>query len=106
MFLKWIKPLNPERISSFIVKTIMFWACEEFPSMHEMWYEDLDSMLDALTYLFLQTKEAFEKHNLPYFFINTVNVIESRAKDIVNIVSVRIRKLLQNLVNYLPFPME
>ena len=106
MFLKWIKPLDPERISSFIPKTIMFWASEEFPSRHEMWNKDFDSMLYALTYLFLQTKEAFEKHNLPYFFINTVNVIEIIPKDIVNVVSVRIRELLRNLVNYLPFPME
>ena len=106
MFLRWIKPLGPERISSFIAKTIMFWACEELPPRHEMWYEDLDSMLYALTYLFLQTKEAFEKHYLPYFFINSVNVIESIPKDIANIVSVRIREVLKNLVNYLPFPME
>ena len=106
MFLRWIKPLDPERISSFIAKTIMFWACEEFPPRHEMWYEDLDSMLYALTYLFLQAKEAFEKHNLPYFFINTVNVIEIIPKDIANIASVRVTELLKNLVNYLPFPME
>ena len=106
MFLKWIKPLNPDRISSFIAKTIMFWTCEEFPSSHEMWYEDLDSMLHVLTYLFFQAQEAFEKHNLPYFFINTVNVIENIPKDIANIASVRITELLKNLVSYLPFPME
>ena len=106
MFLKWIKPLDPDRISSFIAKTIMFWTCEEFPSSHEMWYEDLDSMLHVLTYLFFQAKEAFEKHNLPYFFINTVNVIENIPKDIANIASVRITELLKNLVSYLPFPME
>ena len=106
MFLKWIKPLDPDRISSFIAKTIMFWTCEEFPSSHEMWYEDLDSMLHVLTYLFFQAQEAFEKHNLPYFFINTVNVIENIPKDIANIASVRITELLKNLVSYLPFPME
>ena len=106
MFLKWIKPLDPESISSFIPKTIMFWTCEEFPSSHEMWNKDFDSMLYALTHLFLQTKEAFEKHNLPYFFINKVNVIEAIPKDTVNIVSVRITELSENLVNYLPFPMD
>ena len=106
MLLKWIKPLDPERISSFIPKTVMFWACEEFPSWHEMWNKDFNSMLYALTYLFLQTKEAFEKHDLPYFFIKTVNVIETIPKDIVNIVSVRITELLKNFVNYLPFPMD
>ena len=106
MFLKWIKPLDPDRISSFIAKTIMFWTCEEFPSSHEMWYEDLDSMLRVLTYLFFQAQEAFEKHNLPYFFINTVNVIENIPNDIAHIASVRITELLKNLVNYLPFPME
>ena len=106
MFLKWIKPLDPDRISSFIAKTIMFWTCEEFPSSHEMWYEDPDSMLHVLTYLFSQAQEAFEKHNLPYFFINTVNVIENIPNDIAHIASVRITELLKNLVNYLPFPME
>ena len=79
---------------------------KSFLPRHEMWNKDFDSMLYALTYLFLQTKEAFEKHNLPYFFINTVNVIEIIPKDIVNVVSVRIRELLRNLVNYLPFPMD
>ena len=106
MFLKWIKPLDPDRISSFIAKTIMFWTCEEFPSSHEMWYEDPDSMLHVLTYLLSQAQEAFEKHNLPYFFINTVNVIENIPNDIAHIASVRITELLKNLVNYLPFPME
>ena len=106
MFMKWIKPLDPDRISSFIAKTIMFWTCEEFPSSHEMWYEDPDSMLHVLTYLFSQAQEAFEKHNLPYFFINTVNVIENIPNDIAHIASVRITELLKNLVNYLPFPME
>ena len=106
MFLKWIKPLDPEHISSFVAKTIMFWACEEFPPDHEMWNEDLDSMLISLSYLFLQTKEAFEKHNLPYFFIHTVNVIENMPEDIASIVAMKIEKLLKNLVDYLPFPMD
>ena len=106
MFLKWIKPLDPERISSFVAKTIMFWACEEFPPDHEMWNEDLDSVLTSLSYLFLQTKEAFEKHNLPYFFIHTVNVIGSMPEDIASIVAMKIEKLLKNLVDYLPLPMD
>ena len=106
IFLKWIKPLDPEHISSFVAKTIMFWACEELPPDHEMWNEDLDSMLTSLSYLFLQTKKAFEKHNLPYFFMHTVNVIENIPKDIANIVSVKIGELLKHLEDYLPFPMD
>ena len=106
IFLKWIKPLDPEHISSFVAKTIMFWACEELPPDHEMWNQDLDSLLTCLSYLFLQTKKAFEKHNLPYFFMHTVNVIENIPKDIANIVSVKIGELLKHLEDYLPFPMD
>ena len=106
IFLKWIKPLDSENISSFVAKTIMFWACEELPPDHEIWNEDLDSVLRSLSYLLLQTKKAFEKHNLPYFFMHTVNVIETIPKDIANIVSMKIGELLKNLVEYLPFPMD
>ena len=74
MFYKWIKPIDPEQISSFIAKTIMFWVCEKYPP--DCWIWQKDSCAFALTHLFLKLLSTLENEHLPYYFIPSINVIE------------------------------
>ena len=75
MFYKWIKPIDLEVISSFIAKTVMFWACEEYCPKHRMWQKK--SCIRTLNYLFSQLLSALEERRLPYYFIPSINVIET-----------------------------
>ena len=75
MFYKWIKPLDSEVIGSFIVKTIMFWVCEEFPPEHRMWHRG-SCIGGALNYLLRELLSAMKRKNLRYYFIPSINVIE------------------------------
>ena len=74
MFYKWIKPIDSEAISSFVAKTIMFWASEKYPPESKMWQKA--SSIYAVTYLFRELLSALEKKHLPYYFIPCINIIE------------------------------
>ena len=74
MFYKWIKPIDPETISSFIVKTVMLWLCEEYCTNHHIWRKK--SCVRTLNRLFCKLLSALEDRKLPYYFIPTINVIE------------------------------
>ena len=74
MFYKWIKPIDPETISSFIVKTVMLWLCEEYCPNHHIWRKK--SCVRTLNRLFCKLLSALEDRKLPYYFIPTINVIE------------------------------
>ena len=75
MFYKWIKPIDPDVISSFIVKTIMFWVCEEYYPNHRIWRKK--SCVRTLNRLFCKLLSALEDRHLPYYFIPSINVIDT-----------------------------
>lgn len=83
MFSKWIKPIDSKVISSFIVKTVMFWFCEEYCPQDGIWQKE--SCVCILTLLFRRLLKALEERHLPYYFISSIYVIkktddESRVK--------------------------
>ena len=75
IFYKWIKPIDPDAISSFIVKTVMFWVCEEYCPNHRIWRKK--SCVRTLNQLFCKLLSALEDRHLPYYFIPSINVIET-----------------------------
>ena len=102
MFYKWIKPLDPEQLSSFIFKTIMMWTCEEYPPDHVVWEEDDFSTLQAVSYLFKEMHKSLQKGSLPYYFIPSINVIANITKDIKTMVTDKIISILSNIKHYIP----
>ena len=50
MFYKWLKPINPTQLYSFIGKNIMLKTGEDFPPQHKMWNESYEAIREALIY--------------------------------------------------------
>ena len=75
IFHKWIRPIDPEVMSSFIVKTVMFSVCEKYYRNHRMWRKK--SCVRALDRLFRKLLSVLEDRHLPYYFIPSINVIET-----------------------------
>ena len=101
---KWIKPIDSDHLSSFLAKSIMLWTCESHPPDHQLWHQS--STLDVLSYLLQQLLEAFQKGELPYFFINHINVIEAVPENIRRAVCDKISQMLSNLTMCLPTSMD
>ena len=100
MFYKWIKPIDSETITSFITKTIMFWVCEEYPPRNRMWRKK--SCIRTLNYLFRQLLSALEANHLPYYFIPSINVIETiNDTSRMKIISV-VKEILYNTEKFVP----
>ena len=100
MFYKWVKPIDSETISSFVAKTIMFWASEKYPPDSKMWQKA--SSIYAVTYLFRELLSALEKNYLPYYFIPCINVIE-KVNDTLRMKLIsKIEEILCNTERFIP----
>lgn len=103
---KWVKPINPSKISSYIVKTIMLWTCEQFPPDHKMWDEDFASMTQTLSYLLKKLQEVFQDGYLECYFVKEIDIIKRIPLDDKKKASEQVKKILENLNVYLPFPVK
>ena len=102
MIYKWIKPINPDQISSFIGKTVMFWVVEETNIDSLLWYESDEAIVQAITLLFTRLKNMLEQKFIPFYFVPSINIIDNMANDIrVDIIGV-IDDILKNLVGHIP----
>ena len=101
MFYKWIKPLDPEVISSFIVKTIMFWVCEEFPPEHRMWNRG-SCIGGALNYLLRELLSALEEKNLRYYFIPSINVIDMINDTLIHEIKLIVEEMVCDTGKFIP----
>ena len=100
LFYKWIKPIDPEQISSFIAKTIMFWACEKYPPDHWIWQKG--SCTRALTHLFLRLLSTLENEHLPYYFIPSINVIEKVNYTVRAKIISKVKEIVLDIEMYIP----
>ena len=100
MFYKWVKPIDSETISSFVAKTIMFWASEKYPPDSKMWQKA--SSIYAVTYLFRELLSALEKNHLPYYFIPCINVIEKVNDTLRMKLTSKIEEILCNTERFIP----
>lgn len=100
MFYKWIKPIDPEQISSFTAKTIMFWVCEKHPP--DCWIWQKGSCACALTYLFVNLLSTLENEHLPYYFIPSINVIKKVNYNVrVKMIS-KVKEILLDIEMFVP----
>ena len=102
MVIRLIKPIESEKLSSFLAKTIMFWACEEFPPTHEMWR--VEEYISSLEYLFQELLKAFCEGNLPYFFNPEINILEAIAAETRSKVCEKIVSILEDIPANIPSP--
>ena len=102
MFYKWLKPISPTQLYSFIGKNIMLKTGEDFPPQHKMWDESYEAIREALAYLFFQMQIAFENNCLPYYFINKINVIETIKPEVKEKVIATIQLILSNIEEFIP----
>ena len=100
MFCKWIKPIDPEQISSFIAKTIMFWVCEKYPPDHWIWQKG--SCVRALTYLFVKLLLTLENEHLPYYFIPSINVIEKVNYAVIAKITSKVKEIILDIEMFIP----
>ena len=100
MFYKWIKPLDDDRIQSYVAKTTMLWVCERYPPDNSIWQSK--STTTTLTLLFRELLSAFQKGNLPYYFIPSINVIQMIEDSLKKKVVLRIQEIVDDLQSFIP----
>ena len=100
MLYRWIIPINPNRISSYIGKTVMLWACEKYPP--EKWDDSTSSIVEAVKNLLKELQKACQKGYLKYFFVPQINVIENIPQKTRTIIVKTIEKILSKISAYMP----
>eukprot|EP00111_Clytia_hemisphaerica_P023116 TCONS_00067991-protein len=102
MFVKWIKPIDTEEISSFIAKTAMFWIAEEFPPGDSVWdVFDEDSLLLPLQILFSWLLSTFESGFVPYYFNVKINIIAGVSGMTKELVITKMEEILNDMRQFL-----
>lgn len=99
---KYIKPIHPEKISSFIAKNIMLWTCEQYPPEHSLWDKDAQSIVKSLQYLFGKLYQMFASKFMPYIFIPTINVLEHLSPDTKQKVAKKLQEISLSPLKYIP----
>ena len=99
-FYKWIKPLDDHRIQSYVAKTTMLWVCERYPPDNSIWQSK--STVTTLTLLFRELLSAFQKGNLPYYFIPSIDVIQMIEDSLKIKVVLRIQEIVDDLQSFVP----
>ena len=87
---------------SYIVKTTMLWACEQYAPDHPVW-RDLENSEQMLLW---KLTEALHSGSLPHFFIPEINLIAQTGRDVrqkcINI----IKTLQKNVFMAAPFDID
>ena len=102
IFYKYLKHVDPDNVSSFLIKTVMMWFCEEHPPNDLLWKQDFPSIIKTVQVLYVTLKEALQKQELKYYFIPSINILESMA-DATRLSLIReIEKILNDTRQHLP----
>lgn len=99
MIYRWLKPIDPEKISSYIGKTVMLWTCEQHPQDHAMWDNPI---VDILQSLFQILFDNFVKGFLPNYFVPEINVLEQIPLSMREEMILVVKDILENILQYFP----
>ena len=91
---RWLKSIDPEAISSYLLKNIMLWKCEEYPPWHAFWDASDSSIFKAVRSLFHHLLLSINAGHLPYYFIPTLNILENIPRKTTS----QMLKILKNIV--------
>ncbi|CAG2205567.1 unnamed protein product [Mytilus edulis] len=90
----WCPKGTKQVITSYHLKNILFWECENRPSDAEWTNEQLSVRIESMCYLLIQH---IQRGNLPLYFHTGVNLLENKDRDVLNQVVQNIFKFLNNL---------
>ena len=100
IWVKHVKPFNPDKISSFIAKTVMFWVCEEIHPGDAWWSRNYHEILKDL---YRRMLDSFENGFLPYYFIPGINVLSQISWELIeNEIKPHLRKIIFHIEDYVP----
>ncbi|XP_066922505.1 uncharacterized protein [Clytia hemisphaerica] len=97
IFYKHIVPLDSEKISSFLAKSVMFDTCENIPSDDKsFWSSDVENIRRVVLYLLDKLQEGCIKGFSPYLFIPGINILENYDVDLLSKMIDQIEYLKEN----------
>ena len=83
-------------ISSYCLKTIMMWACED--EDEEFWTES--NMMSCVSFLLYQLKMALQKSCLQHYFIDNLNLLQDVEPLFMDNIIQKVTSILQNPNRY------
>ena len=102
-YLKCVESSEPEgkQLYSYVIKTLMLWACEELPPENPIW-ASLKKSVQVLLYKLLGS---LETGCLSHYFISEINLLERVGQDVKIKCSAIIRRWQNNILMTAPFDM-
>jgi len=99
-WVKYVKPIDPEKISSFMAKTVMFWVCEEIHPDNAWWKREYTEILKDI---FQRMSDSFEEGFLPYYFIPHINILRQVPLELIdNEIKPQLQKIINRIDDYVP----
>ena len=104
IFYRWIKPINPDVITSFMLKNTMLWLCEEYGPENNIWgyFRETTKILNVARMLFDRILRQAKEHFMPYYFIPAMNVYESISSDLMKKMIVIMTEILNGIEVFIP----
>jgi len=102
LFYRWVKPLDPVRLSSFICKCTMLWLVEAYPPNDPVWVTSGSSKQTALSLLLRKLYSYFIKGYMPYYFIPSINILQRIPMEVTEQVSRILSHIQRNFRLFLP----
>jgi len=101
IFYRWMKPIDPDILTSFLLKNTFMWMCEEYGPDHLFWGRDSDQDIKkAIKYLYLQMLKTFREGHMPYYFIPEVNVLNNIPKRLYREIIFSLKYVTMNIQLY------
>ncbi|XP_060068409.1 protein mab-21-like 3 [Ylistrum balloti] len=94
----WCPPDMKNELTSYHLKNVLFWECEDRPSETEWQQELLAERVTTMTYRLLGY---LQRGNLPLYFHTGVNLLSSKDKDVLHQVATNIKSFLDHPQQYL-----
>ncbi|CAC5397076.1 unnamed protein product [Mytilus coruscus] len=94
----WCPKGTKQELTSYHLKNILFWECENHPYDAEWTNEHISVRIVSMCYLLIQH---IQRGNLPLYFHTGVNLLENKDRDVLGQVVQNIFRFLKNPEHYL-----
>jgi len=104
IFYRWIKPIDSDVLTSFLLKNTFMWVCEEYAPDHMFWRgSSRFGVKHVIIHLYLRILRAFQRGYMPYFFIPDVNVLSNIPRRLRIKIIWTLKRLTRNITHHIPF---
>ncbi|XP_076106668.1 protein mab-21-like 3 [Mytilus galloprovincialis] len=94
----WCPKGTKQEITSYHLKNVLFWECENHPFDAEWTNEQLSVRIKSMCYLLIGY---IQRDNMPLYFHTGVNLLENKDRDVLSQVEQNIFRFLNNPEHYL-----